>query len=248
MFYSAELVIAESRVQSAEFFIDCDEFHHIVNVFRHKIGDTVQVTNGKGLLAKVVIKEIAKKSLKAEIVEETFMPRPEYRVACAFSLLKNKHDLLIVEKLTELGITDLFPMQTVNSVRISKQNTHEKFIKTAISAIKQCNNPWLPTIHQPQTLENTLKLVKELNYLPIIASEQKLNRTLKNTNISNSHHSTANTLNHCIIIGPEGGFDSTEFKIFIENNIPQISLSQNILRAETAAIVAVTQLLFQRLN
>jgi 16S rRNA (uracil1498-N3)-methyltransferase len=227
------------RKETGEVSIDCDEFHHIVNVFRHKVGDTITLTNGQGLLADAEITEIAKKSLIAKITKTTFYPGLPYRIACAFSLLKNKHDLMIIEKLTELGVTELFPMQTMNSVKLSKVNTITKYHKTAISSIKQCNNPYLPTIHKAHTLRNTLNHVLIMKYIPIVASENKPDVTLKSILSKHIPH----TKNYCIIVGPEGGFDKQEFALFEKLNIPQISLGENTLRAETAAIVAVSQLL-----
>jgi 16S rRNA (uracil1498-N3)-methyltransferase len=234
-FYLSHLTISDKHLT-----IDGDELHHIVNVFRFKAGDSITLTNGKGLLAKAIIKEVTKKTLTVDLIEKNQSQRPTRKIACAFSLLKNKHDLLIVEKLTELGVVDLFPMQTVNSVRLSKVNTHEKFIKTAIAAIKQCENPWLPTIHKPQTLEATIKIIIEHGYTPIVASETKPEQTLHSMFCTLSHH-TPHTTHHCIVIGPEGGFDQTEFELFEKLNIPLVSLSPYTLRAETAAIVGVSQ-------
>jgi 16S rRNA (uracil1498-N3)-methyltransferase len=131
-----------------EIEIIADEYHHIINVFRYTIGDEISILNGKGLIAAGIIKKIEKKSLLLNVTHIRYYKRNEFKVACAFSLLKNKHDLFIVEKLTELGVCDLFPMQTKNSIKLSKENTIDKMMKTAITAMKQCNNPWLPTIHE----------------------------------------------------------------------------------------------------
>ena len=236
---------------TAEIEVFDDEFHHIVNVFRHKKGDVLPLINGNGLKAKGQIQEIMKKSLKMKIEEIIQVAKPSYKVACAFTLLKQKHDLLIVEKLTELGVDDLFPMQTKNSVKQSSENTLEKYKKTAISAAKQCNNAWLPKIHEVSDLSVVLDVLKVNDYFPIIASELIPISTLNfflTTDASDKkepHNRSifANKTNVCIIIGPEGGFAQSEFELFEKLDIKQVSISKNILRAETAAICAISQIM-----
>ena len=213
--------------------VSCEEFHHISHVFRHKKHDVIALVNGKGLKAKAAIKDITKKSLILEINELIHVQKPARKVACAFSLLKNKNDLLIVEKLTELGVSDLFPLQTKNSVKLSKENTKDKMIKTAISAIKQCDNAWLPNIHDVMNLETVLAKIGESGYTPFVASEMIPEQTL--------YSALSSPKDVCIIIGPEGGFDTSEFALFNQRSIQQVSISINILRAETAAICAVSQ-------
>ncbi|MCL2063129.1 MAG: 16S rRNA (uracil(1498)-N(3))-methyltransferase [Candidatus Cloacimonetes bacterium] len=227
-----------------------DEYHHIVNVFRHKKGDVLSLINGKGVKAKGKIHEITKKSLLIKIDEIVYIEKPFNKVACAFTLLKQKNDLFIVEKLTELGVDDLFPILTKNSVKQSSENTIEKFYRTAISASKQCNNAWLPKIHQVHDLSGVFNILKEHDYLPIIASEiiQKstLMKFLENSSEKKESHNRsilANKTNICIVIGPEGGFDKSEFDMFEELDIEQVTISKNILRAETAAICAVSQIM-----
>ena len=216
------------------------ESHHITRVFRHKIGDLISLINGKGLLANGQILEIYKKSIKVRLSDFTFTPPIIGKISCAFSLLKNKHDLLIVEKLTELGVNDLFPLISTNSVKLSKENTLEKMILTSIAAAKQCNNPWLPEINPVLYLAQGLDFIKRKNYIPLVASEvereKKLSFILQNSKFIDK--------NICIIIGPEGGFTKEEFALFNENNIEQFSLGKNILKAETAAICAISQIIY----
>ena len=221
---------------SSELYIADEEYHHISRVFRHKEGDEITVLNGKGLIGTAKILEINKKNLKMQLIDKQFKKRVAHRIACAFSLLKNKNDLVIIEKLTELGINDLFPVETKNSVRFSKESTLEKFVKVSVTAIKQCNNPWLPNIHPVTTLEKSVPLIKMMDYKLVIASEMNpkcsLHKYLQENNESDI----------CIVIGPEGGFDKTEFDFFNHLSLSQVSLSSNILRAETAAITAVAQI------
>ena len=217
-----------------------DEFHHIVNVFRHKKGAILPLINGKGLKAQGLILDIKKKSLVLQLTDFVFVKKSEIKVSCAFSLLKNKNDLLIIEKLTELGIEELFPMVTQNSVKLFNKNTLLKMRKTSISATKQCDNAWLPNIHEISKLSEVIEILKTLGYLPVIASEKKPEMTCHDIT---RYIQTHNINKICLLIGPEGGFDDSEFDLFDKNSLLQVALSKNILRAETAAICAISQIM-----
>ena len=228
-FYTPNLKKEDKKI-----IISGDEFHHIIHVFRKSQNDEILLTNGSGLMAEAKIHSITKRNLTVSIFSIKEQNQSDLKIAVAFSLLRNKHDHLIIEKLTELGVKEFFPIITEHSVRISAKNTVEKFKKTAISAIKQCDNAFLPKIHQVLSLKTFLNSKKY--YQPVVALET-------------GNHKTINTLLEevgkpmCIIIGPEGGFDKKEIELFKEKEILSFSIGNHILRAETAAIAAASQLL-----
>jgi 16S rRNA (uracil1498-N3)-methyltransferase len=218
-----------------ETIIEDEEFHHIVNVFRHKIGDNFNIINGKGLSAEGTIAKINKKSLVLKISNVIQHTKNKYKIACAFALLKNKNDLFIIEKLTELGVDEIFPITTINSVKSPTDKSNEKYLKTSIAAIKQCDNPFLPKINSIMSLENLLSEDHFYGYQVVICSERK--PELKISNVIDKIN------NYCLIIGPEGGFTNNEFDFFNNYNLPQVALVKNTLRAETATIFAISVLI-----
>ena len=229
---------ADFDTNSSEITLSEEETHHASNVFRHKIGDIISLINGKGLKANAIIKSSTKKNLILDINQISHSQIQIPKAACAFSLLKNKHDLLIIEKLTELGVSDLFPLTTKHSVKLSGENTIEKMKKTALAAAKQCDNAWIPEIHKVNNITNSIDYIISKGYIPIIASE-----TMPDLSLFDIIKHNDSTQGYCIIIGPEGGFDPSEFELFQKKNIPQVSISKNILRAETAAICATSQIM-----
>ncbi len=214
---------------SSELILDSDEHHHLSRVKRAKIGQIILLNNGNGLLADAEILSIDKKESRLRIIDIKEIALLEPGFSIAFSLLKNQHDELIVEKCTELGAREFFPLICENTVRTPGKNTLARFEKTALAAIKQCDYPYLPKIHEPQKLEEALGKIKR-SYLPVVACENEEKHWLKDV----VHEGDI-----CFIIGPEGGFDPKEFNLF--EALPKISLSENILRAETAAIAAAAQ-------
>ncbi|PID28252.1 MAG: hypothetical protein CSB55_05490 [Candidatus Cloacimonadota bacterium] len=205
-----------------------EEAHHILNVFRKKNGDTVQVTNGKGLLISAQIIATNKKEVICKILKSEKKLKSKPIIACAFSLLRSKHDFMIIEKLTELGISEFYPFISQFTVRKPNSNTAEKMTKTAISAIKQCDNAYLPKIYEPRKLTEQIKFIKSKQYKIITASELQPENTLADCWDKKE--------NLCFAIGPEGGFSPEEREFFTRENISQITLGNHILRAETAAV------------
>ncbi|MDO9577671.1 MAG: RsmE family RNA methyltransferase [Candidatus Cloacimonadales bacterium] len=229
-FYTSHLQINDKNLTIAG-----EEFHHISHVFRKRIGDEILLTSGNGLLAKALIYEIDKKFVKVEILDIKKEKFTHPAIAVAFPLLKSKHDFLIVEKLTELGVKEFFPIVTNHSVRISSINTQDKFEKAAIAAIKQCDNAFLPKIHPTQRLQDFLENLTD--FQPFAALETGKHKTLFNL------VKEFNGQPICLIIGPEGGFDDEETELFKMKNITTFTLGNHILRAETAAIAAAAQIM-----
>jgi len=210
------------------------EHHHICHVFRRNEGDDITLSNGKGLLAEGIISNVKKKELTVSINKITEMQISQPQIAIAFPLLKNKHDNLIIEKLTELGVKDFFPITTERTVRKPSMNAVEKFQKVAIAAMKQCDNAFLPQIHNVQSL---FELIEKMGkFVPVVALEIGKHRTLIELVATSEERSI------CIIIGPEGGFDKGEIEYLQNNNVATFTLGNHIIRAETAAIASVAQL------
>ena len=210
------------------------EYNHIVNVKRKRSNDIIRFTNGNGILGDGQIVDISNKRIKLKILTKKQIPNTKPKLALAFSLLKRKNSQMIVEKLTELGVKEFFPMLTERTVKKGSKNTIEKFYKTAISAIKQCDNAYLPQINKIRSFTKTIEIIKSKGYIPIYASEIQKEIFLKE--IINPNCS------YCILIGPEGGFSNSEFEYLDESNIDSFSISNHILRAETASIASVSQI------
>ena len=215
-----------------EVSLEGEEFHHLVHVMRHKVGDLITLNSGTGWLATGEVCQIGKTKAIIQIKEckhEDITQRP---YAIAFSLLRSKNDEWLVEKVTELGANFLFPIVTEYSVRNPSSNTLERFRKSALAAIKQCNNPYLPEIYDITSLETSLQKVVELGFQPVLASERRPEHWLDSLKADKPY---------CFFVGPEGGFSPSEFALFLQAGAQEITLSSHILRAETAAIAIAAQ-------
>ena len=210
-------------------FLPESESRHAIKVLRMKNKDKLSFINGNGLYGKGEIIDSSPKKIKIKIHELKRIKKP-VPLALAFCPTKNSdRNKLIIEKATEIGVTDFFPLISQNSER-RKWNT-ERFEKILISSIKQSQRFWLPTIHHVEKFNCFIKKISyKLKFLAHCKEEEKIQ--LKK--ISNPLESQV------IVIGPEGDFTSKEIELAKANNYKMISLGNNRLRTETACIAAVT--------
>lgn len=223
-YYCPELNYTDSVIR-----LTGEEHHHLSRVKRAFIGQEVLLNSGKGLLAKAVVKAIDKQGSTLEVLNTIGHQRENPSFAIAFSLLKNRRDEYLIEKCSELGVKEFFPFISEYTVTNVGKNTLLRYRGTALAAIKQCDNPWLPNISPVVELKQLLISVPEI-YQPVICyegeEEKWFNRDMMEKDI-------------CFIIGPEGGFSADEVKSF--SNFPKITVSKNVLRADTAAIAIASQ-------
>jgi 16S rRNA (uracil1498-N3)-methyltransferase len=209
-----------------------EEFHHLVHVAHRRTQDAVRLNSGMGTLAWADLQEINRSFAVLDMTDVEMFPADYKGYAIAFSLLKNRNDEMIVEKCTELGAKAFFPLQTSFSVRQAAGNTIERFERIALAAIKQCDNPWLPSINMVLSLDEGLEAIKEAGYDPVLCSERRPDVWLADLNWEKYSRP-------CFLIGPEGGWSGEEFKAL--DGLPEITFSHLITRAETAAIAISAQ-------
>ena len=210
-------------------FLTESESLHAIKVLRMKNKDELSIINGNGLYGEGEIIDSNPKKIKIKIRELKEIKKP-VPLTLAFCPTKNNdRNKLIIEKATEIGVTDFFPLISQNSER-RKWNT-ERFEKVLISSIKQSQRFWLPTIHPSEKFNDFIKKTSyKLKFLAHCKEGEKIQ--LKEN--SNSLESQV------VVIGPEGDFTSEEIELAKINNYKMISLGNNRLRTETACIAAAT--------
>ena len=205
---------------------------HCTQVLRMKVGDVLELTNGKGLLCKASIQNIDKKNCVVKIVEEEIHPPHLHKISIAISILKNADRFeWFVEKATEMGITEIIPLICNRTL---KQNFRiDRMQNIVVSAMLQSKQVWLLQLQEVRLFEkhisssspNKIKLIAYCG----IAEKKDFNAI----NFSSSAE---------ILIGPEGDFSANEIMLAKENNYIPISLGNTRLRTETAGVVAAAVL------
>jgi len=219
-------------------YIDGDEAHHILDVMRLKKGDQVIAFDGTGDEHSGIIEEVGKNSLEVKILETR--PRGEgrgYTITLAQSVPKKDVMDYIVQKTTELGIDAVIPMVTRRTiVRIKREKAGlktKRWDDIAREAAKQCGRTTVPAIEDSLTFEKVMDRVKDYDIVLMPAVED-----VKRASVTDAL-SDFKGKSILILIGPEGGFDKTEIERAGEKKVRFVTLGNNTLRCDTAAIAAI---------
>lgn len=230
----------DSRTQRVS--LATDEARHLREVLRLKVGDRVQVFDGKGREYSAVIEKATRDSAVLEIVDEVEPRSPEspLDLTLALTLLKGDKFDLVVQKATELGVNTLLPVITkFADVKIRDESDAAKRVarwqRIALEAAKQSGRAALPLINSPAVFEMVVASDSTDISLRVMFAERDgaALSTLPGTLASPSV---------IALIGSEGGWADEEIDLARANSWQIVTLGGRIMRAETAAITTVSLL------
>jgi len=220
LFYSTE-------VTEDQLILRDDEFRHAAKSLRKKKGQNLQVIDGKGHLYQVVVEEIKRNELVADIVDKKTNPRrlPALHIAIAPTKNMNRFEWF-VEKVVEMGIHKITPIVTEHSER--KSLNLDRVNRIAVSAMKQSLHFYLPEI-QP--------LISWMEFISGLEADEAI---MAHFDPKNKHlfDIIEEEKNYTILIGPEGDFSDKEMDDWNERQYIQANISAARLRTETAGIAA----------
>ena len=212
-------------------YITKDQTHYVKDVMRLKTGDNLSVFNSLGEW-NAVIESYEKDGAKIRVLEKTKDKENEKNIWLAFSPIKQNSLNFIIQKGTELGIQKFLPILCERSM--VKEINIERIKKIIVEASEQSNRISVPEIIKIETLKFFLSQFPKDGCL-IFCDINSNKNNLKNI-LSKKIQGPV-----CILIGPEGDFSESERKLLIGlHQTNSITLAKNILRAETAALAAIT--------
>jgi 16S rRNA (uracil1498-N3)-methyltransferase len=211
---------------------DARQAHYLAHVMRMKEGDSIHLFNGKDGEWASRISKIKKSGASFEC-EKQLRPQPQDgHLRLFFAPIKRGHGDMVIEKATELGVTHLSPILTRHTI-VSRVPV-ERYQAIAIEAAEQCERLSVPQIDAPLKLQDALAMLENDTRL-ILCAEQGKAEPLAAVAAQFAGQSIA------ILVGPEGGFDPEEFAFLLKQpNITAAHLGPRILRADTAAIAALS--------
>jgi 16S rRNA (uracil1498-N3)-methyltransferase len=220
--------------------LSAEEAHHALTVLRLKVGDTLNVFDGRGHEAQSAIAEIAKDTVRLKILTQTTTPALPFRVTLAQAIPKKSMDL-IVQKATELGVASIVPLASERTlVKLDDDSKKmDRWREIALESCKQCGNNWLPEIQPPQKARDFLGSLPKSD-LKLIASLQPDAKPLETILSGTSALGHSGTPSVLILIGPEGDFTPAELNLAKSAGCLPLSLGPLVLRAETAAIYTLS--------
>ena len=208
-----------------------EQTHYLKDVMRLKVGDKLSIFNTLGEW-NAVIESYEKNEAKIKIMEKVRDKNNEKNIWLAFSPIKQNPLNFVIQKGTELGVQKFIPILSERTV--VREINIERVKKIITESSEQSNRISVPEINKPESLKNFLSQFPKkasLIFCDINSTENSLKNILKK-NIEEPV---------CVLIGPEGDFSENERKMIINlNQTHSISLAKNILKAETAALSAIT--------
>jgi 16S rRNA (uracil1498-N3)-methyltransferase len=225
--------------------------HHIIRVMRAQVGDQIICSNGLNREALVAITNMDKETVEAAVVEERAMTNETaVEVWIAQSLPKGDKLETIIQKCTEIGAARIIPFvseRTIVQYDDKKEAKRlERWAKIAKEAAEQAHRSRVPDVSGPQSWKQILQLISQVE-IALICYEKESGLQLKQLLVrAFANHGSAPALGKVLLlIGPEGGFTPKEVAEAEAAGSHSISLGKRILRTETAAMVALTCVLYE---
>lgn len=237
-FYNENLEIG-----SKFFTIKGKEAHHLKNVMRIKPGETVIVTNGKGLDFKAYIESMENNYINFSVKESIKGKRDSFlNLSIGFSIIKGKKNDELIKPLTELGVKELIPFVCTRTVsdpaEKKKSNKTARWREISKEALKQCERSVLPDICEITDFKEIISSDKNYDLKILLYERGDISiKTLKE-----KYNNPKNVL---LLTGPEGGFTDDEVKAAEAKGFEKITMGPRILRAETAVLTSCA--IFQHL-
>jgi len=233
---SIRLYVTDRLAENASINLDAEQSHYLVTVMRQKQGNIIELFNGRDGSFPAQINIAHKKSSQLVCLRQN---RPQLTGAdlwLVFAPVKRTRLDFMAQKATELGASVIWPCQT-DYTQVGRVNT-DRLEANAIEAAEQSGRLDIPELRPFQRLDAILADWPDDRVI-IFCDELAAGKKWPESNLSElvSHKAA-------IIIGPEGGFSARERELLLaKDNIVRLSLGPRILRADTAALSALT--LFQ---
>ena len=223
------LFFSESLSLNLTAKLNKSQSHYVNKVMRIKVNETFSLFNSGGEW-EAKIKKITKGIVEFIVTKQLRHKENSKEIWLAFSPIKSNYFNFMIQKATELGVTKFFPI--IFDRTVVRKINKDRLQKIIIEASEQSNRINVPLIEKPQNLKKFLSENKD-----------KIDLIFTDLNSENEKFDTKKLTNKpiCLIIGPEGDFSESEREEVLSfDGVKPIKINKNILRAETAAISAIS--------
>jgi 16S rRNA (uracil1498-N3)-methyltransferase len=222
------------EVRSGRAEISGDDARHLTRVLRVEAGQRYEISDNRNVyLAE--IETARKEHVYFRTLEKLAAPAPTVRLVLCAALIKFDHFEWMIEKATELGVSEIVPVETIRSERGLERAAHkrvERWRRIALEASQQARRAFLPEVFEPESLRDALARHATHRFA---LDENPTTRPLNSVLPSARNQDDAVAL----LIGPEGGWTDDERTQFTAAQWTPVSLGPLVLRAETAALAAL---------
>ena len=222
------------EVRSGRAEISGDDARHLTRVLRVEAGQRYEISDNRNVyLAE--IETARKEHVSFRTLEKLATPAPTVRLVLCAALIKFDHFEWMIEKATELGVSQIVPVEAIRSehgLERAARKRLERWRRIALEASQQSRRAFLPEVLEPEPLRNTLARPATHKF---VLDENPSARSLQSSLPATRDQQD----NIAMLIGPEGGWTDDERAQFTAAGWTPVSLGSLILRAETAALAAL---------
>ena len=231
--------VSPNSVKESKIYVGKEESHHIIDVMRLQKGDSITAFDGTGKEYDGRISSIENKRVVIDVSKIKIVDKKRsISISLAQAIPKKDKMDLIVQKATELGVDEIFPIESSRTVVKSKgergKRKIERWQKIAVEASKQCGRTELPEVRDITYFDAIFDYITkyDLTIMPCVPEKfVTLKSALKNIDRPNKV---------LVIIGPEGGFSEEEINRACEEGALLVTLGNLILKSDTAAIATLS--------
>lgn len=245
--------VNSEQVDNGEIRIIGDDVNHIKNVLRMKVDDVFNVCdNINSINYKVKIDSFESESVVCKILEKCEnLAESNVKVHIYQGLPKADKMELIIQKSVELGVEKIIPVEMKRCVvkldGKDKLKKVDRWNKISEVAAKQSGRDIIPEICQVETVKQMTEKFDEYDLVILCYENEKdlfIKDILRDSKVIDILHKN-NGIKIAVIIGPEGGIDSSEVNVMNEKGARVVSLGNRILRTETVAISLLSIIMYE---
>lgn len=230
-----------------------DEAHHCVRVLRQQVGDVIEVFDGEGRVAQGEIVSSEKSAVSLKVIEVLEQDVPSPKIKLMQAIPKGSNMEWIIQKAVELGVHEIQPLITENTVVKPDQLEKKaaKWQKVALEACKQCGQNHLPHVNLPLKWSDWVKSIDEYaeqgDALSLVAALDPRSEPIKQVVSVRSLREEKNQrmLTVSILVGPEGDFSLSEYDDVINRGYLPVSIGDIVLKVETATMFCLSAVQYE---
>ena len=233
-----------NKISNCEAILDGPVARQIAKVLRLKTGDRISLLDGFGNTYSADIASVSTDTVTAKILDKkSNVNEPRLKLTLASCLPKSDRMELIVQKCTELGISEILLVQSERTIARPDEDRQGKRLarlcRIATESTEQCGRSIAPKIRGTLDFAQLIEIVPKYD-LTIVAWEEEDGVSLRNALTDKNSIDSA-----LVVIGPEGGLTQREVESLKSAGAISVSLGPRLLRTDTAAIATCAAVMYE---
>lgn len=218
------------------------EAHHAGVVRRLRVGERVELTNGRGVALRCEVTELSRGAVRARVLARRDEPPPPIHLTVVQALPKGDRGERAVEMLTEVGVHGIVPWSATRSMSKWPADRSERargrWAQTARESAKQSRRAWWPIVEELATTADVAQQIQQADMAWVLRSDGSIPLASAAQALADATPASV-----VLVVGPEGDLTDEEVALFTAAGAAVARLGSTILRTSTAGVVASTLVL-----